>query len=148
MPEISEQKILAGRKAVEAHRTAHTRLNSKPWHKGILKEHTPLLNIMLKDFKGLGFNTIQKFFGASRELNIQELEKTYARQGECNRCGECCKSCDKYLGDSVCAIQDNKPQICRDFPRAKDFVDGYIPEKCSYRFTKTGYESEVDTTWR
>lgn len=68
MPEISETKILAGRKAVEAYRTAHAQMHSKPWHRGIPEEHTPLLNIMLKAFKGLGFNTIQEFFDASETL--------------------------------------------------------------------------------
>jgi len=73
MPEISKQKILAGRHAVEAYRTAHTKLYEKGWHKGIPEEHTPLLNIMLGAFKGLGFNTIDEFFDASKLLNIQEL---------------------------------------------------------------------------
>lgn len=70
---IDKEKILAGRKAVDAYRTAHTALYKKPWHKGIPGEHTPLLNIMVKAFKGLGFNTIQEFFDASELLNIQEL---------------------------------------------------------------------------
>lgn len=70
MPE--KQKILAGRKAVEAYRTAHTKLYEKGQHKGIPEEHTPLLNIMLKAFKGLGFNTMQEFFDTSEELNLLE----------------------------------------------------------------------------
>ncbi len=73
MPEISKQKIISGRKAVEAYRTAHTALHRESWRKTIPDEHTPLLNIMLKAFKGLGFNTIQEFFNASELLNIQEL---------------------------------------------------------------------------
>lgn len=68
MPELIKQKILAGRKAVEAYRTAHVKLCDKGWHKGIPEEHTPLLNIMLEAFKGLGFNTIQEFFDASEQL--------------------------------------------------------------------------------
>lgn len=63
-----KEKILAGRKAVDAYRTAHAKLYDKPWHRGIPEAHTPLLNIMLKAFKGLGFNTIQEFFDASEEL--------------------------------------------------------------------------------
>lgn len=63
-----KEKILAGRKAVEAYRTAHTKLYNQGWHKGIPEEHTPLLNIMLGAFKGLGFNTIQEFFDASETL--------------------------------------------------------------------------------
>ena len=73
MPEISKTKILAGRKAVDAYRTAHRALHSKPWHRGIPEEHTPLLNIMLKSFKGLGFNSLKEFFNASELLNLQEL---------------------------------------------------------------------------
>jgi len=73
MPEISKSNILAGRQAVYAYRYAHAQLHSKPWHRGIPEEHTPLLNIMLKSFKGLGFNAIQEFFDASELLNIQEL---------------------------------------------------------------------------
>ena len=68
MPEISKSKILAGRKAVDAYRTAHAQLHSKTWHRGIPEEHTPLLNIMVKALKGLGFNTIQEFFDASETL--------------------------------------------------------------------------------
>ena len=65
---VDTQKILAGRKAVDAYRTAHTKLYEHGWHKGIPEEHTPLLNIMLGAFKGLGFNTIQEFFDASETL--------------------------------------------------------------------------------
>lgn len=65
---VDKQKILAGRKVVNAYRKAHRRLYNKPWHRGIPDEHTPLLNIMLKAFKGLGFNTIDEFFNASEEL--------------------------------------------------------------------------------
>jgi len=69
---LNKQKVLAGRKAVEAYRTAHTKLYSRGWHKGIPEEHTPLLNIMLGAFKGLGFSSIQEFFDASEELNVAE----------------------------------------------------------------------------
>lgn len=68
-----EAKILAGRKAVDAYRTAHSHLYDGGWHRGIPEEHTPLLNIMLGAFRGLGFNTIQEFFDASELLSIQEL---------------------------------------------------------------------------
>lgn len=66
---MSKTKILAGRKAVDAYRTAHSKLYEKGWHKGIPKEHTPLLNVMAKALRGLGFDTIQKFFDASETLN-------------------------------------------------------------------------------
>jgi len=69
----NKQKILKGRKAVDAYRTAHAKLYEKGWHRGIPEEHTPLLNIMLKVFKAQGFDTIQEFFDASEELNIKEL---------------------------------------------------------------------------
>jgi len=66
---VDTQKILAGRNAVEAYRTAHTKLYEKGWHKSIPEEHTPLLNIMLEPLRGLGFNSLQEFFDASKTLN-------------------------------------------------------------------------------
>ncbi len=65
---LNKEKTLAGRKAVDAYRTAHAALYSTGWHKGIPEEHAPLLNIMLKAFKGLDFNTLQEFFDASNSL--------------------------------------------------------------------------------
>jgi len=65
---VDTQKILVGRNAVEAYRTAHAKLYEKGWYKGIPEEHTPLLNTMLNTFKGLGFNSLQEFFDASEIL--------------------------------------------------------------------------------
>jgi len=49
---VDKTKILAGRRAVDAYRTAHSALHRRPWRKTIPEEHTPLLNIMVKAFKG------------------------------------------------------------------------------------------------
>lgn len=68
-----KDKVIQGRKAVDAYRTAHTKLYEKGWHRGIPKEHTPLLNKLKDTLQKLGFNTIQEFFDASELLNIQEL---------------------------------------------------------------------------
>ena len=73
MPEISKNKILDSRKAADAYRTAHTKLYSKGWHKGIPEEHTPLLNTMKAGLKKKGFNSLDEFFSASELDNIQEL---------------------------------------------------------------------------
>ena len=62
---MNKGKILAGRKAVDAYRTAHAQLHSKPWHRGIPEAHTPLLNIMLASLKEQGFHSPQEFFDAS-----------------------------------------------------------------------------------
>lgn len=79
MPQHSKDNILAGRKAVDAYRTAHTQLHSKPWHKGIPEEHTPLLKVMVKALEKQGFTSekteevLAKFWDASDLLNLQEL---------------------------------------------------------------------------
>ena len=79
MPQLNKQKILAGRKAVDAYRTAHTALHQKPWHRGIPEEHTPLLRAMVKVLEKQGFasskteEVLAKFWEASDLLNIQEL---------------------------------------------------------------------------
>lgn len=81
---VGKQKILAGRHRVDAYRTAHTALHSKPWHKGIPEAHTPLLIAMVNGLEGLGFTSIEvefepkkteilaKFWADSDLLNEQE----------------------------------------------------------------------------
>jgi len=73
MTQLNKQTILIGRDAVDAYRTAHTQLYAAGWHKGIPEEHTPLLEKMLGDLKKVGFNSLDEFFAASEELNVQEL---------------------------------------------------------------------------
>lgn len=73
MNQVMHLKILDGRKAVDAYREAHCRLHSEPWYRGIPEEHTPLLNKLLVELEIKGFNSLQEFWDASAELNIQEL---------------------------------------------------------------------------
>lgn len=63
-----KQKILAGRKLVEAYRTAHAKLYERGYRKGIPEEHTPLLNVMKKGLTGLGFEDLNDFFTQSEAL--------------------------------------------------------------------------------
>ncbi len=73
MNQIMQLKVLEGRKAVDVYREDHCQLHSKPWHKGITEEHTPLLNKLLSELEKQGFNSLQEFWDTSEELNIQEL---------------------------------------------------------------------------
>jgi len=73
MNQIMRLKVLEGRKAVDAYREDHCQLHSKPWHRGIPEEHTPLLNKLLAELNKQGFNSLQEFWDASEELNIQKL---------------------------------------------------------------------------
>lgn len=73
MPQYSKENIMAGRNAVDAYRADHAKLYDKPWHRGIPEEHTPLLDKLLVELKGQGFNSLGEFFSASEEQNMQEL---------------------------------------------------------------------------
>jgi hypothetical protein len=73
MPQHSKESILAGRNAVDAYRDAHRQLHIEPWRKGIPQEHTPLLNELLAKLQEEGLTSLDEFFAASDELNIQEL---------------------------------------------------------------------------
>ena len=73
MPQHSKENITAGRNAVDAYRADHAKLYDKPWHRGIPQEHTPLLNNLLAELTGQGFESLGQFFEASEELNMQEL---------------------------------------------------------------------------
>ena len=69
----SKKAILKGRKAVDAYRSAHMRLYAQGWHKGIPEEHISLLETLTKALNKLGFTSLDQFFNASDELNVQEL---------------------------------------------------------------------------
>lgn len=71
MPELGN--ILAGRASVDAYREAHRRLHEQPWHRGIPREHTPLLYDLMGSLGKQGFSSPEKFFSASDESNMQEL---------------------------------------------------------------------------
>lgn len=85
MPKLNKQRILAGRQAAEAYRTAHAKLYKKGWHKDIPEEHIPLLMTLVDALDGLGFTSVEtdfepkkteilaKFEADSNLLNIQEL---------------------------------------------------------------------------
>lgn len=110
IPELSsveKQKIISGRKAVEAYRTAHTALHREPWRKTIPKKHTPLLNIMVKAFKGLGFNTIQDFFSASEVLNLQELGLDTVFQA---KLAEANRDARKYIDEEGNEVVEDTPE--------------------------------------
>lgn len=64
----NKEQVLAGRKAVQAYRTAHIKLYEKGWHKGIPEEHTPLLNILKEQLAKHGFNSLDEFFEVSEAL--------------------------------------------------------------------------------
>lgn len=85
MAELAKGRILAGREVVGTYRKAHTKLHSRPWHKDVPEEHTPLLIKLVNTLDKLGFASAQtdfepkkteilaKFWEASDLLNIQEL---------------------------------------------------------------------------
>jgi Fe-S-cluster containining protein len=63
-----------------------------------------------------------------------------ARQGECNRCGACCKivfKCPFLLEDAgvfTCSVYDHRPPSCRLFPMLP--ADLRDVEQCGFTFEK------------
>ena len=70
-----------------------------------------------------------------------------ARQGECKRCGACCKlnfacpAMDSNNGLCVCWLYEERSKVCRSFPidqRDLKDRDRVLPgTKCGYRFEPT-----------
>lgn len=88
----------------------------------------------------------------SRYCN-RERGKIYKIEGECGRCGYCCfgeyfwrlhkgdeGKCKHLLvvreGYTECMIQDLKEEACKEFPVIDDFLQGNVPDKCSYRLVE------------
>ena len=72
MDEKLKENILAGRSFVDEYRGEHSKLYDQGWHKGIPEEHTPLLNSLLNKLNAKDFSSLQEFFDANEELNIEE----------------------------------------------------------------------------
>lgn len=71
---LDKQKILAGRKAVDAYRESHSKLHHTIIGEKIFPiDHTAIRKKLDSALKEQGFNSIQEFFDASRLLNIQGL---------------------------------------------------------------------------
>ncbi|KKN87079.1 hypothetical protein LCGC14_0263490 [marine sediment metagenome] len=82
---VDKDKILAGRVAVDAYRTAHNQLYVGVWHRDIPEEHAPLLETLVTALEGQGFTStetdfepkkdeiLEKFWNDSNLLNVQEL---------------------------------------------------------------------------
>jgi len=82
---IDKDRIIAGRSAVDAYRSAHSKLHANGWYKGISEDHTPLLEKMIADLEKIGVTSAEldfefkktevltKFFKDSETLNLEEL---------------------------------------------------------------------------
>ena len=82
---LTKEKILLGRKAVDAYRKAHRQLHASSWHKGISEDHTPLLKKLVAALEKLGITSTEvdfaprkteilaKFWSESDSMNIKEL---------------------------------------------------------------------------
>jgi len=146
----TKKQILAGRKAVDAYRTAHAALHKKPYYRGIHADHTPLLNIMLKALEGLGFNSQAEFFDANEELCYQEVQRCYQMSGACDGCKGrdfACLSRQCFLDNSELLPSGNRAYIWRwkDFYDWRNF-EGHSPDGCAYKFEKVA-EPGFDIYW-
>ncbi|GAI67359.1 unnamed protein product [marine sediment metagenome] len=146
---VEKQKIISGRKAVEAYRTAHTALHREPWRKKIPEEHTPLLNAMLKALKAQGFNSQEEFRAANEELCYREVARCYQYFGECDECAGrsrgCFESC--HLPEVAEDTEKGRPF----FPRRQAFYDWqhfeeHKPPTCSLSFRQIA-EPTFDIYW-
>lgn len=73
---------------------------------------------------------------------MQTLDKNYIskklakRQGECIKCGQCCKSC-KHLQNKLCTTYESRPFYChQDFPIDELDQKAFSVKDCGYWFEK------------
>ena len=59
---LENNRVLEGRKAVDAYREAHRQLHAGGWYKGISGDHTPLLEKLVSDLDKLGFISAEAGF--------------------------------------------------------------------------------------
>ena len=156
---INKQKILKGRDAVEAYRTAHAQLYAGGWYKGISEDHTPLQDTKMAELERLGFNTADEFYAASEALNLQVINSIYRREGECDGCPSREKSCRErcFAARSVFSEEMGRPTLTLAPILNGDFQhyvrsyglpkgDGVLLPNCKFRYIKIG-ETDIDWLW-
>jgi hypothetical protein len=66
-------RVELGRQAVSNYRAAHAQLHNQSYYPQIHNDHTPLLRKLEADLREQGFSSLDAFFNASEELNLEEL---------------------------------------------------------------------------
>jgi hypothetical protein len=66
-------RVELGRQAVSDYRAAHTQLHTQSYYPQIHDDHTPLLRKLEDDLREQDFSSLDGFFNASEELNLEEL---------------------------------------------------------------------------
>ncbi len=57
---------------VDKYRRKHAQLSSKGWYRDLSKNHTPLFNEMKTGLEQLGFDSLQKFWNASKQKELND----------------------------------------------------------------------------
>mgnify|MGYP000645023600 CR=1 FL=1 len=88
-----------------------------------------------------GVGTLRKLWGMARRYYLTHFRQEYVesqkeiRQGECGRCGTCCKivfDCPYLEEDNECTVYEERALQCRAFPIDERDLEE-VPE-CEFRF--------------
>jgi len=71
---IDKDRIIAGRSAVDAYRSAHSKLHANGWYQGISEDHTPLLEKLVSDLEKIGFTSKMKTFESKKNEVLSKFQ--------------------------------------------------------------------------
>jgi len=156
------KRILAGRKAVEEYREAHAKLDDT---NGL--DHMPIHNELLSKLKELGFDSLQDFFAASQQANIEALSKAVIKVKYCDGCpGKEKKTCvagcyDKAMEERNGPAEELRKSRAKRLANAHRFTPehwaSHLPLKVGDEFSmypdcnillRVIKEAEIDWMWR
>lgn len=143
------KKLLAGRKAIEDYREAHSKLHlgrvkadgTVVQPKNVSVKHAPLLKKMLSELKALGFNSIDEFMEANKQAVEADMVRCIRYEGECDNCdGQqrgCVQSCyeERTTGMGRTTVA---PDLARDGMATRSYFADYyksLPPRKKGRIT-------------
>jgi hypothetical protein len=150
--EATKQRILLGRKAVEAYREAHKELHGKGWYKGISGDHVPLLKKMSKELEALGFASQQELFASNKQLCYEEVRRCYRLAGNCDGCGGRERGCIQSCYEKRTEPNSHAPNLRTPVEyQWSDFYDwqhfeGHSPPGCGMHLEQIA-EPSFDIYW-
>ena len=96
--------------------------------------------------------SVQRAWGVMRRFALSHFKRSYVeeqarkRQGECRRCGDCCRiivRCPFLKGRNHCVIYNKRSAQCKMFPiDERDLRD--VPT-CVFRFNGAAQEHDDDS---
>jgi len=161
IPEELKQKILAGRKVVDAYRLSHTQIHKDFINEKLRNLHVSIEKELINNLRDLGFDSIDDFFDKNNLLNKLTFTECYRWEGECDGCPNRKRGCSEKCFQELCEYDNLHRQKTISLDKINPYVaanfyiekygepdrDGNIIPNCKFKLIEVKKPS-IDWRWK